>query len=139
MASAVFYSRATARPVSHFPARRQRPILSRPRQLVQRMRMNIAGALLVFTAIQVLLTAIVAHQTGLHEPSIIGLVVVVALAVPAARIVDRRWVMLCHRSVYGPGLVARYRRDVARLWFTAVTAAPLWLAVAVAIAALRTL
>lgn len=103
------------------------------RSLGRRMTFHAAAALLAFAAMQIWL---VSSAVSIGAPSaltIVALVMVLALAVPVARITERRWDRLSRQALASWGLHARFRRDVRRLWLAALALPFVWVGCALAV------
>ena len=102
------------------------------RSLGRRMTFHAATALIAFAALQIWL---VSSAIAIGAPSaliIVALVILVAAAIPAVRIVERRWYHLSRQALASWGLHARFRRDVRRLWAAALAVPFLWVSGAIA-------
>jgi len=102
------------------------------RSLGRRMTFHSAAALIAFAALQIWL---VSSAVAAGAPSgliIVALVVLLALAIPVARSIERRWYRLSRQALASWGLHARFRRDVRRLWVAALTIPFLWVSGAMA-------
>jgi hypothetical protein len=96
----------------------------RPRKLDWRKRMsdNIAYALLVYTALQIVVT-VHALKSGSDSSSLLpylALVVLVAAIIPACRTFEGRWMGISDEAAADPGFRGAYRRDQALLWIVAI-------------------
>lgn len=85
----------------------------------KRMSDNIAYALLVYTALQIMLTMSVMRGEGSALPYLALIVLAVAI-IPACRRVERRWSRLDDLQANDPALAPRYRRDQMGLWAAAI-------------------
>lgn len=81
---------------------------------------NIAYALLVYTALQIVLTMGVLRAQGASVLPYLALVILVAAIIPSCRRFERRWSRLDDLRAADPGLARRYRRDQAGLWALAI-------------------
>ncbi|WP_447760837.1 hypothetical protein [Sphingopyxis panaciterrae] len=102
------------------------------RSLGRRMTVHSAAALIAFAVLQIWL---VSSAVAAGAPSgliVVALIVLLALAVPVARSVERRWYRLSRQALASWGLHARFRRDVRRLWVAALTLPFLWVSGAMA-------
>jgi hypothetical protein len=96
------------------------------------MTVHAATALIAFAALQIWL---VTSAIAAGAPSmliIVALVMLLALALPIARMTERRWYHLSRQALASWGLHARFRRDVRRLWIAAITLPFLWVSGAMA-------
>ncbi|MBN8845575.1 MAG: hypothetical protein J0H88_20235 [Sphingomonadales bacterium] len=102
------------------------------RSLGRRMTWHAAAALLAFAALQVWL---VLSAVAAGAPSVlifIALIMLLALALPIARMTERHWYHLSRQALASRGLHARFRRDLRRLWIAALTLPFLWVSGAMA-------
>lgn len=102
------------------------------RSLGRRMTWHAATALVAFAALQIWL---VSSAIAAGAPSmliVVALVMLLALAVPVVRAVERRWYRLSRQALASWGLHARFRRDVRRLWAAALALPFLWVSGALA-------
>ncbi|PZQ22745.1 MAG: hypothetical protein DI569_06705 [Sphingopyxis macrogoltabida] len=96
------------------------------RSLGRRMTWHAAAALIVFAVLQVWLVSSAVAAGAPSALSIISLILLIALALPAVRTAERRWYRLSRQALASWGLHARFRRDVRRLWVAALTLPFLW-------------
>jgi hypothetical protein len=82
---------------------------------------NVAYALLVYTALQILVTmkAIKGSGSGSALPYL-SLIVLVALIIPACRAFEKRWESIGDKRAHDPALRGSFRRDQALLWLLAI-------------------
>lgn len=99
------------------------------------MTLHLAAALVVFAIWQIWLIATASAVLPVTALILTAFILVAAVAVPAARRLDREWSRTVRRELPSLGLTARYRRDVRRLWIAAVLFPPLWIGGAIAAAA----
>jgi hypothetical protein len=81
---------------------------------------NIAWALLVYTALQIVLTMGVLRAQGASVLPYLALVILVAAIIPSCRRFERRWTLLDDHAATDPALARRYRRDQLGLWALAI-------------------
>lgn len=97
------------------------------------MSNNLAAALITFAGLQIfVISAVVATgaTTLLYH---IGIAVLIAAVIPAARNLERRWETLSQSGLSGHGLAVRFRMDQLKLW-TATLLLPLgWIPVGAAL------
>ena len=105
-----------------------------PRSLGRRMTWHAAAALIVFALLQIWLVSSAISAGAPSALMIVALILLVALAVPATRAVERRWHRLSREALASRGLHARFRRDVRRLWAAALLLPALWVGGAMAAA-----
>lgn len=112
------------------------------RSLGRRMTWHAAAALMSFAALQIWLVTSAVADGAPSAFTVISLVMLLALAVPLARRIERHWYHLSRQALASWGLHARFRRDVRRLWVAALAIPFLWvsgaLAATQAIAAIAT-
>lgn len=102
------------------------------RSLGRRMTWHAALTLLVFAALQIWLVSSAIAAGAPSSLTIVALVLLLALAVPVARMTERRWYRLSRQALASWGLHARFRRDVLRLWIAALVLPFLWVSGAMA-------
>ena len=102
------------------------------RSLGRRMTLHAAAALMVFAALQVWLVSSAIAAGASSTFTIVALVLLLALAVPVARITERRWYHLSRQALASWGLHSRFRRDVRRLWLAALILPFAWVSGAMA-------
>lgn len=107
--------------------RRTNPSVPPARSLGRRMTRHAAAALLVFASLQIWLVSSAIAAGAPSVLTIVALVFILALAVPIARLTERRWYHLSRQALASWGLHARFRRDVRRLWVAALTLPFLWI------------
>lgn len=97
------------------------PAFERPlRDWRKGMSDNIAYALLVYTALQIVLTMSVLRAQGASVLPYLALVILVAAIIPSCRRFERRWSGLDDHAATDPALARRYRRDQLGLWLLAI-------------------
>ncbi|SNT18959.1 hypothetical protein [Sphingopyxis indica] len=102
------------------------------RSLGRRMTVHAAAALIVFAVLQVWLVSSAIAAGAPSALTVAALVIILALAVPTVRIVERHWHHLSRQALASWGLHARFRRDVRRLWLAALALPFLWVSGAMA-------
>ena len=100
--------------------------------LGRRMTFHAAAALLVFAALQIWLVSSAIAAGAPTALTFVALVLLLAIAVPVARITERRWYHLSRQALASWGLHTRFRRDVRRLWVAALALPFLWIGGALA-------
>ena len=93
---------------------------ARPVDWRRKMSDNIAYALLVYTALQILVTMGALKSEGMSLLPCLALVILVAAIIPACRRFERRWNRLNDRQASDPALASYYRRDRLALWLLAI-------------------
>ncbi|MGB7407551.1 MAG: hypothetical protein WA908_03535 [Pontixanthobacter sp.] len=86
----------------------------------KRMSDNVAYALIVYTAINIVATMGAMKATGLKSLALLALVVLVAGIIPACRWFERRWRNLSDEAAADPALSSTFRRDQILLWLLAI-------------------
>jgi len=86
----------------------------------KRMSDHIAYALLVYTGLQIFVTAGALRESGMTFLPYLALVVLVGAIIPACRSFERRWNRLSNDQASDPALAGYYRRDRTMLWLLAV-------------------
>ena len=102
------------------------------RSLGRRMTLHAATALIAFAALQIWLVSSAISAGAPSALIIVALVILIALALPVTRSVERRWYHLSRQALASWGLHARFRRDVRRLWAAALALPFLWVSGAMA-------
>lgn len=98
-----------------------------PRSLGRRMTVHAAAALIGFSMWQIWLISNAISHGATSALLLVAVVVVVALAVPMAQSLERRWDVLSRQALASSGLHDRFRRDVRRLWAAALVVPFLWI------------
>jgi hypothetical protein len=86
----------------------------------KRMSDNIAYALLVYTALQIVVTMGSLHGKGSSMLPYFALVVLVGAIIPACRWFEHRWDHLSAEKAADPVLIGRFRHDRLMLWLLAI-------------------
>lgn len=97
-----------------------------PRSLGRRMTVHAATALIVFAIWQIWLVSGAISRGASSALLLIALIMVAAVAVPAAQALERRWDHLSRHALASSGLHSRFRRDVLRLWAAVLCLPFLW-------------
>lgn len=101
-------------------------MLPRARRLGNQMTRHLAVALLVFTVVQIWLVGAVI-ETGAPRGTAIGaMVFLTVVALPFARITERRWQALGQQALPSPALMDRFRRDTRLIWALTLTMPAAW-------------
>jgi hypothetical protein len=101
--------------VHHAPASARRKLDWR-----KRMSDNIAYALLVYTALQIVVTV---HALKTGSGSLLpyfALIILVAAIIPLCRTFEGRWMGISDEAASDPAYSRAYRRDQALLWLCAI-------------------
>lgn len=96
-------------------------------QLARAMSWHASGALLTFAALQVAGVVVLAGLPGSGALPFVAFGLLMLLALPFSRALERRWTRLAHVALPSAGLVDRFRRDRARLWRMALLVPLGWL------------
>ena len=112
--------------------RRQAARVPAPRSLGRRMSWHAAAALIAFALLQIWLVSSAVAAGAPSALMLVALVLLIALAIPAARAIERRWHRLSRKALASRGLHTRFRRDVRRLWAAALALPLLWIGAATA-------
>ena len=93
----------------------------------KRMSGNLAGALVIFSLLQIFVVARLGGSLLLH----LGIIVAIGLFALAARTLERRWEMLSESGLPDAGLATRFRMDQLQVWATSLLTPLLWIPVSV--------
>ena len=102
------------------------------RSLGRRMTWHAAAALIAFAVMQIWLVSSAISAGAPSALIVVALIVLLAVAVPVTRAIERRWYHLSRQALASWGLHARFRRDVRRLWAAALVLPFLWVSGAMA-------
>ncbi|GGD86026.1 hypothetical protein GCM10011515_02100 [Tsuneonella deserti] len=86
----------------------------------RRMSDNIAYALLVYTALQIVVTVHALKSGSSSVLPYLALVVLVAAIIPACRAFEGRWMGISDEAAADRAYAPAYRRDQALLWLLAI-------------------
>ncbi|MEM1194760.1 MAG: hypothetical protein AAGH57_01545 [Pseudomonadota bacterium] len=86
----------------------------------KKMSDHVAYALLVYTALQILMTVKALSEGSSSILPYTALVILVAAIIPACRWFERRWTVLSDSEAANPGLAKPFRRDTIALWSLAI-------------------
>ena len=86
----------------------------------RRMSDNIAGALLVYTALQIWVTTGAMAGKGASLLPYLALAILVAVIIPACYRLERRWNRLSDAQAADPALARAFRRNRLALWLLAI-------------------
>lgn len=106
---------------------------SAPR-LAKAMSWHASGALLLFALLQIAGAFAVSGLPGGRLVPFVALALVLLVAVPFSRSLERRWAGLAGSALPCPGLMTRFRHDRQKLWRLACIVPTLWLALFAAVA-----
>jgi hypothetical protein len=112
---------------------------ARPVVCARSMGRHTAGALLLFTLLQIAGVVALAPLPGGRLLPIFAIVMLMLVAIPFGRMIDQRWSRLRDAALPSSGLLHAYRRDRARLWRLACIVPTLWLGLFAAVAQATTL
>ncbi len=97
-----------------------RPVSAYPLDWRKRISDTVAYALLVYTALQILVTMHVLADGNASMLPLVALVVLVAGIIPLFRHYERRWEGLDDAAAADPAFRSRYRRDQLAVWLFAI-------------------
>lgn len=97
-----------------------KPAGAKPLDWRRKMSDNIAYALLVYTALQIVVTMGALKSDGMSLLPYLALVILVVAIIPACRSFERRWNRLADEGGDDPALASRFRHDRAILWLLAI-------------------
>ena len=86
----------------------------------KKMSDHVAFALLVYTGLQIFVTAVALKGAPGSILPYFALVVLVFGIIPGCRMIERRWERLDDTEVSDPALAGSFRRDIALLWVAAI-------------------
>lgn len=113
---------------SIFPASRPAGGLS-GRTWHRRMSNNLAGALVIFAGLQIFVISSVVATGATTLLYHVGIAVLIAAVIPAARRLERRWELLSDSDLSPHGLALRFRRDQMKLWAATLLLPLAWIPV----------
>lgn len=94
----------------------------------RKMSNNLAAALMLFTGLQIFVISAVVATGATSLLYHLGIVLLIAAIVPAARNMERRWEAL-PESLSEEGAAERFRRDQLKLWSVALFLPLMWILV----------
>lgn len=100
--------------------------LPRAATLAQRLTVHIALSLVSFALVQLWIVSSAVSLGASRALPFISLAALILVALPVARVFERRWSNFAAKSLPSRGLLARYRADVRTLWACALLVPPLW-------------
>lgn len=86
----------------------------------KKMSNNCAGALLVYTMLQIFVVISFIETKGMSIAPYFGLVLLVAIIIPFCRKYEKRWEKLATSNIPDTNMALRYRRDQITLWILAL-------------------
>lgn len=95
----------------------------------RRMSNNLAAALVAFAGIQIAVISTVVATGATTLLYHIGIAVLIAAVIPAARNMERRWEGLSRSELSHHGLTTRFRRDQVKLWTATLLLPMAWIPV----------
>ena len=93
---------------------------ARPLDWRKRMSDHVAYALLVYTGLQIFVTAVALKGAVGSILPYFALVVLVFGIIPACRMIERRWDTMVDADAADPSHASAFRRDTALLWAGAI-------------------
>lgn len=103
-------------------------------RLARSMTWHASLALLVFAGVQLWGVMALSGSPGSRALPFIALGLLILLAIPFARRLERRWSDLARSALPSDGLVTSFRRDRSRLWRLALLVPTLWIGLYAAVA-----
>jgi hypothetical protein len=82
----------------------------------RKMSNNLAAALVVFGGLQIFVISTVVASGATSLLYHIGIAILIAAIIPAARNMERRWELLSQSQSSNLDIVSRYRADQMKLW-----------------------
>ena len=101
-------------------------MLPRARHLGIQMSRHAAVAVLVFAVMQIWLVSAAIEAGAPRGISVGAMIALLALALPYARITERRWQRLGQQALPSPALMDRFRADLRRLWLLTAIVPAMW-------------
>ncbi|MFM5924072.1 MAG: hypothetical protein ACKOPG_07815 [Novosphingobium sp.] len=95
-------------------------VTAKPLDWRKRISDNIAYALLVYTALQIVVTMGTLESKGGSLLPYFALIILVAAIIPACRRFEKRWSRLNDEQAADPAFSRYYRRDQLWLWLLAI-------------------
>lgn len=95
-------------------------VTAKPLDWRKRISDNIAYALLVYTALQIVVTMGTLESKGGSLLPYFALIILVAAIIPACRRFEKRWNRLNDEQAADPAFSRYYRRDQLWLWLLAI-------------------
>lgn len=96
-------------------------------RLAKAMSWHASGALLLFAALQIAGVIALSGMPGGRILPFVALALLMLVALPFSRTLERRWSGLADTALPGPGLTDRFRRDRERLWRLACIVPTAWI------------
>ena len=93
---------------------------AKPLDWRKRMSDHVAYALLVYTGLQIFVTAVALKSAAGSILPYFALVVLVFGIIPACRMIERRWDVMGDADAVDPAHASAFRRDAALLWAGAI-------------------
>ena len=93
----------------------------------KRVSSHMAGALVVFAVLQIVVVAKMGCSLAMH----LGIILAIGGFALAARGLEHRWVALGHSGLPDDGLATRFRVDMLQLWGASLLAPLLWIPVGI--------
>ena len=96
---------------------------------LRKMSNNLAAALVTFAGLQIFVISSVVATGATTLLYHVGIAVLIAAAIPAARSLERRWEALSQSNLPHQGLAVRFRRDQVKLWMCTLLLPMMWIPV----------
>jgi hypothetical protein len=91
------------------------------------MSWHASGALLLFSLLQIAGVIALSAMPGGRVLPFVALALLILVALPYSRALERGWSRLADTALPGPGLTGRFRRDRERLWRMACIVPTAWI------------
>lgn len=108
-------------------------------RLARSMTWHASAALLAFSGLQLWGVIALADVPGAPILPFVALGLLILIAIPFARRLERRWRDLAASALPSAGLVTSFRQDRSRLWRLAVLVPSLWIGTFAAVAEATTI
>lgn len=96
-------------------------------RLARHMSWHASGALLTFAALQIWGVLTLIHVPYGRSLPFVALAILLLVAVPFSRRIERRWHDFANNALPSSGLLIRFRKDRSRLWRLAFLMPTLWI------------
>ncbi len=96
-------------------------------RLARSMTLHASAAVVTFAGLQLGGVIVLADQPGAPALPFVAFALLVIIAIPFARRLQRRWQGLAQSALPSNGLLASFRQDRSRLWRLALLVPGLWI------------